>query len=66
MTRLELSDHTLRQMYVSAMREVAVFGYVQTYDELMRVLEETTFDDVVRCVEELFAPDRSFMVTIVP
>lgn len=64
--RLTLSDDALCALHRGSMDEVGDFDRILTYEEEMRVLEEATFDDVVRCVEELFSPDKSLMVSIVP
>lgn len=63
---LELSDRALHEIHSSAMEEVTLFGDVLTYEDQMCVLQNTTFDDVVRCVEELFALDKCFVTTILP
>ncbi|MBI2406343.1 MAG: insulinase family protein [Candidatus Harrisonbacteria bacterium] len=63
---LALTDRALHEIHSSAMEEATLFGEVLSYEEQMRVLEETTFDDVVRCVEEFFALDKCFVTTILP
>ncbi|GEM_PF-4944642 len=65
-TKLALSDYSLRELQKGSLMEVGDFGRILTHAEQLRVLEEITFDDVVRCVEELFSPDKSLFVTILP
>lgn len=61
-----LENFELLDLVRSTIRDLSTFGCVQTQRELRSAVREITWADAVAGVEELFAPDRSLMVTIVP
>ncbi|MDO8584581.1 MAG: insulinase family protein [bacterium] len=63
---MRLKQVQLSGLVLATLIDLSIFGCVQTQEELVKVIETTTWADAVAGVEELFAPDRSLMVSIVP
>lgn len=63
--KLKLKHGTLSGLVLASLMDLSVFGYIQPQVELMNVLKATTWRDALAGVEELFASDKSLMVTIV-